>query len=249
MIRISPPLFPTMPGRAGATLSLPAGAFHPKLDLTAHAPEASRRGCEAGQGATVRAAVEAGAGGLAADQDFVLIDRIAKGDKLALKALFARHEVRVFRFALRLVRREEVAEDIVADTFLDAWRQAPSFERRSSVATWLMAIARFKALSELRKRGEAALDEEAIEAIEDEADTPEIVAQKKDKSAVLRACIDKLSPEHREVIDLVYYHDRSIEEVSRIVGAPENTVKTRMFHARKRLSELARLAGIDRGWP
>jgi RNA polymerase sigma-70 factor (ECF subfamily) len=229
-------------GRAGIALSLPAASASPRLDLAASAPEVSRRGKRAGA-----AVVEAGF--LAADQDFALIERIAKGDKLAMKALFARHEVRVFRFALRLVRREDVAEDIVADTFLDAWRQAPSFERRSSVSTWLMAIARFKALSELRKRGEAPLDEEAAEAIEDEADTPEVIAQKKDKSAVLRTCIDRLSPEHREVIDLVYYHDRSIEEVSRIVGAPENTVKTRMFHARKRLSELARLAGIDRGWP
>lgn len=236
----APDLSP-IPGRAGATLSLPAGPS-PRLDVAAPGPEASRRGHGAEE-----AAVQAGS--LAADQDFVLIDRIAKGDKLAMKALFARHEVRVFRFALRLVRREDVAEDIVADTFLDAWRQAPGFERRSSVSTWLLAIARFKALSELRRRGEAALDEEAAEAIEDEADTPEVVAQKKDKGAALRACIDRLSPEHREVIDLVYYHDRSVEEVSRIVGAPENTVKTRMFHARKRLSELARLAGIDRGWP
>lgn len=229
---------------------LPAGGPpRQQLDVAARATEASRRGSRAGEEALVEARAGSTAGLAVADQDFVLIERIANGDKLAMKALFARHEVRVFRFALRLVRREDVAEDIVADTFLDAWRQAPSFERRSSVATWLMAIARFKALTELRRRGEATLDEEAAEAIEDEADTPEIVAQKKDKGAVLRACIDRLSPEHREVIDLVYYHERSIEEVSRIVGAPENTVKTRMFHARKRLSELARLAGIDRGWP
>lgn len=185
----------------------------------------------------------------AARQDLALVERIAAGDKLAMKALFARHQLRVHRFALRLVRRQDLAEDIVAETFLDAWRQAPSFEARSTVSTWLLAIARHKAFSQLRRRGEAPLDEEMAEAVIDEADTPEETAQKKDKGALLRACIDQLSAEHREVIDLVYYHDRSVEEVSRIVGAPENTVKTRMFHARRRLSELARAAGIDRGWP
>ena len=68
--------------------------------------------------------------------------------------------------------------------------------------------------------------------------------QKKDKSAALRKCLAVLSPEHREVIDLVYYHEKSVEEVAEIVGIPEPTVKTRMFYARKRLSELLKAAGI-----
>lgn len=237
---LAPPVVgPTGPGGARSGPSALRGLTFSSAGRTFDAADAGRSEVEAVSEAGVRAA----------DQDVVLIERIAAGDKLAMKALYARHEARVFRFALRLVRRQDVAEDIVADTFLDAWRHAPAFERRSAVGTWLLGIARFKALSELRKRGEAPLDEEAADAMEDEADTPEVTAQKKDKGAVLRACIERLSPEHREVIDLVYYHDKSVEEVSRIVGAPENTVKTRMFHARKRLSELARLAGIDRGWP
>ena len=87
------------------------------------------------------------------------------------------------------------------------------------------------------------------EAIEDEADTPEVTAQKLSKAEALRRCLADLSPEHREVIDLVYYHERSVDEVSEILGIPEGTVKTRMFHARKRLSEILKAAGIDRGWP
>jgi RNA polymerase sigma-70 factor (ECF subfamily) len=75
-----------------------------------------------------------------------------------------------------------------------------------------------------------------------------VVLQKKDKAEILRACIERLSAEHREVIDLVYYHDKSIEQVAEIVGAPEGTVKTRVFYARRKLSELAKAAGIDRGW-
>ena len=73
--------------------------------------------------------------------------------------------------------------------------------------------------------------------------------QKADKSAILRRCIDALSPEHKGIIDLVYYHEMSISEASEVLQIPENTVKTRMFYARKRLSELLEAAGVDRGWP
>jgi RNA polymerase sigma-70 factor (ECF subfamily) len=65
----------------------------------------------------------------------------------------------------------------------------------------------------------------------------------------LRRCLQALTPDHREVIDLVYYHDKSVEEVAEIIGIPEATVKTRMFYARRKLSELLKAAGIDRGWP
>jgi RNA polymerase sigma-70 factor (ECF subfamily) len=181
--------------------------------------------------------------------DDVLIGRIATGDRLAMQVLFARHHVRIFRFVLRLVRDESVAEDLISEVFLDVWRQAGRFEGRSQVSTWLLAIARFKALSALRRRPDEELDEEAAEAIEDPSDDPGVALEKKDKSAAIRKCLEKLSAEHREIIDLVYYHEKSVEEVAQIVGIPENTVKTRMFYARKRLAELLRAAGIERGWP
>lgn len=181
------------------------------------------------------------------DED--LIARIATGDRLAMQVLYARHHVRVFRFVLRFVRNEATAEDLISDVFLDVWRQANRFEGRSAVSTWLMSIARFKALSTLRKRPEEELDEERAAAIEDHSDDPEVLVQKRDKGNALRQCLTALSPEHREVIDLVYYHEKSVEEVAAIVGIPEATVKTRMFYARKRLSELLKAAGVDRGWP
>jgi len=184
-----------------------------------------------------------------ATSDEVLIGRIASGDRLAMQVLFARHHVRVYRFVLRLVRDETTAEDLISEVFLDVWRQAGKFEGRSAVSTWLLAIARFKALSALRRRPDEELDEETAEAIEDTADNPEVALQKKDKSAVIRKCLEGLSAEHREIIDLVYYHEKSVEEVAEIVGIPENTVKTRMFYARKRLAELLKAAGIERGWP
>jgi RNA polymerase sigma-70 factor, ECF subfamily len=181
--------------------------------------------------------------------DEVLIGRIANGDRLAMQVLFARHHIRVYRFVLRMVRNEAAAEDLISEVFLDVWRQAEKFEGRSTVSTWMLGIARFKALSALRRRGDEQLDDETAGAIEDQADDPEIALAKKDKGAVLRQCLTKLSAEHREIVDLVYYHEKSVEEVAGIVGIPEATVKTRMFYARKKLSELLKEQGIDRGWP
>jgi RNA polymerase sigma-70 factor, ECF subfamily len=181
--------------------------------------------------------------------DEVLIARIARGDRLAMQVLFARHHVRVYRFVLRLVRNEATAEDLISEVFLDVWRQAGKFEGRSAVSTWMLGIARFKALSALRRRPEEELDEETAGAIEDQSDDPEVALAKKDKGSVLRECLTKLSAEHREIVDLVYYHEKSVEEVAGIVGIPEATVKTRMFYARKKLSELLKERGLDRGWP
>src|SRR6202050_2476574 len=181
--------------------------------------------------------------------DEVLIGRIANGDRLAMQVLFARHHVRVYRFVLRMVRNEATAEDLFSEVFLDVWRQAGRFEGRSAASTWMLSIARFKALSALRKRTEEELDDETASPLEDRADDPEVSLAKKDKAAVLRQCLSRLSAEHREVVDLVYYHEKSVEEVAGIVGIPEATVKTRMFYARRKLSELLKGQGIDRGWP
>ncbi|HUO55330.1 MAG TPA: sigma-70 family RNA polymerase sigma factor [Rhodoblastus sp.] len=181
--------------------------------------------------------------------DLELIRRIADGDRLAMQVLFNRHRLRVFRFILRFLRDEAAAEDILAEAFLDVWRQAATFEGRSSVSTWLLSIARFKALSKARQRGEAPYDEEAAAEIADEADDPEVEVAKRDKGAALRRCLEKLSVEHREIIDLVYYHEKSVEEVATIVGVPAATVKTRLFYARQKLSEILKRAGVDRGWP
>src|SRR3974390_3732435 len=97
--------------------------------------------------------------------DEVLIGRIANGDRLAMQVLYARRHVRVFRFVVRLVRDESTAEDLISEVFLEVWRQAGKFEGRSSVSTWVLSIARFKALSHVRQRSEAPYDEEAAAEI------------------------------------------------------------------------------------
>jgi RNA polymerase sigma-70 factor (ECF subfamily) len=190
--------------------------------------------------------IGAGSIPLQAASDETLLSRSAAGDRDAMRALYLRHHVRVYRFVMRLVRSQTVAEDIISEVFLDVWRQASSFQGRSAVSTWLLAIARFKALSFLRKKHEEELNEDGAAAIPDSTENPELAAQKKSTNEVLQRCITRLSREHREIVDLVYYHEKSVEEVARIVGIPEATVKTRMFYARKKLLGLLKAAGVDR---
>ncbi len=189
---------------------------------------------------TARASAHAIGGETSSDE--TLITRIACGDKLAMRALFARYQVHVYRFVLRIVRDEALAEDVISDVFLDVWRQAAQFEARATVSTWLLAIAKYKTASVLRRRTEVELDSEMAATIADPADDPEIAFQKKNSGEVLRQCLATLSPEHGQIIDLVYYHGKSVREVAEIVGIPAPTVKTRMFYARKRLAELIKAA-------
>ena len=143
-----------------------------------------------------------------------------------------------------------MADDIANEVFIELWKQAPRFEGRSEVTTWLLGIARFKALSHLRRRKEEAVDEVAAAEIADSADTPEVTAMKEcDKGAAMRRMIDALPEEHRTVIDLAYYHGRSVTEIGDVLSIPVATVKTRMFYARKKLGEALQAAGYDRGWP
>jgi RNA polymerase sigma-70 factor (ECF subfamily) len=178
--------------------------------------------------------------------DEALIRQIADGNKLAMRALFARHHVRVYRFALRIVRDTALADDVVSEVFIDAWQHAARYEGRSTVSTWLLGIARHKALTAASRRATESIDCETALNVVDPAASPEAELGQKDAGAVIRRCLAALTPEHAEVIDLVYYQDKSIKEIVEILGIPENTVKTRMFYARKRLAALVAAEGIDR---
>jgi RNA polymerase sigma-70 factor (ECF subfamily) len=184
-----------------------------------------------------------------ADEDSAdegLLGLVARGDKAAMRALFGRFNVRVFRFLVRLVNNDALAEELLNEVFIAVWRHAGQFRGRSRVSTWLLAIARQKALSVLTRRTEEELDEIALRSIEDPADNPEASLRKVERNRLLRGCLEQLSPAHREVIDFVYYHERTIEEVAEILAIPNSTVKTRMFYARKRLGELVAARGIER---
>jgi RNA polymerase sigma-70 factor (ECF subfamily) len=177
--------------------------------------------------------------------DAVLIARIATGDRPAMHALFQRHKTRVYRFILRLVSDAATADDLTSDVFLTVWRDAHKFQGRAAVSTWLLAIGRFKALEELRHRRETAPDLDEVDVIDSAAD-PEACWAEKHRGAILRMCLGALPPEHRTIIDLVYYHEKSVHQVAAIVGIPCATVKTRMFYARKKLAALLAGKGMTR---
>ena len=188
------------------------------------------------------AALPARAAAVETSSDDMLVARIGEGDRLAMQTLFARHRTPVYRWLLRFVGNETLAEDLVSDVFLDVWRQASRFEGRSSVSTWLIAIARFKAISARRRRTDAELDESVESTVADTADDPAVVLEKKNRDEMLRAALTRLSAEHKEIIDLVYYHEKSVDECAQIIGVPSGTVKTRMFYARRKLAELVQAA-------
>ena len=177
--------------------------------------------------------------------DDALIDAIADGDRHALEVLYSRHSAGVYRFALRFVADEGIAEDVMNEVFFDVWRKARSFEGRSQVSTWLLGVARNKALQITRRRRPEHLNDEACEAIEDAADDPERAIQRKQNGSILFECLKNLSPVHREIINLIYYHGKSIDEAAQTIRVPRNTVKTRMFYARSHLATLLAEAGFD----
>lgn len=178
--------------------------------------------------------------------DKALLECIADGDQAALRTLMARHQTRIYRFVMRYIRDRGTAEDIVSDTFVAVWRQAADFENRSSVATWLLAIARYKALS-ARERLVAAhepLDEVAATLV-DPGHGPDAGIERRDSARFLRQCLAALPAEQAMLLDLVYFHEKSVREAAVIAGVSENTVKSRMYLGRKKLAAMLNAASIE----
>jgi len=172
--------------------------------------------------------------------DEALLRLMAAGEQSALRILFARHKLRVFRFALSIIKDRSLAEEVVSDVFFDVWRHPGSFEARSTFSTWLLAITRHKAITSSRRHAQERSHEELTETIEDPAEDPEAALQRKQRILLLSDCLRQLPAGCRAVIDLVYYHHKTIKEVADILQIPVNTVKSRMFWARRRIGEIGR---------
>jgi RNA polymerase sigma-70 factor (ECF subfamily) len=178
--------------------------------------------------------------------DEVLLECIADGDQAALRELMIRHQTRIYRFVMRFIRDRGVAEDIVSDTFVAVWRQAADFENRSSVATWLLAIARYKALS-ARERLVAPhepLDEIAATLV-DPGHGPDAGIERRDSARFLRRCLAALPAEQAMLLDLVYFRDKSVREAAILTGVSENTVKSRMYLGRRKLATMLSAANVE----
>jgi RNA polymerase sigma-70 factor, ECF subfamily len=185
---------------------------------------------------------------VSAEQDDALIRRIAGGDQRAMRELYARHHVKVYRFVMRITRDATLAEDTLSDVFLDVWRTAGRFGHKSQVGTWLLAIARHKAIDRLREAQAAALRFAPVEdaaAVAEPGPRPDAAFGQDDRGALLRSCVAALTPIHRQIVELVYFQSKSTQEAADIVGIPRGTVKTRMFNARDQLGKLLRQAGLE----
>ena len=133
-----------------------------------------------------------------------MLKAIADGDRGAMRVLYRRHHLRVYRFVLRITNDASLADDLVSESFLGVWRQASAFEGKSQVSTWILAIARHKALSSFKRRPHEQLSDEMSNAIMDPADNAETMIQYRDHGAVIQKCLSQLSTGHRQGCSTLY---------------------------------------------
>jgi RNA polymerase sigma-70 factor (ECF subfamily) len=180
------------------------------------------------------------------EQDVELMARLVARDERALRTLMDLYGEQVFRFALRLTRQTTIAEEVANDVFLEVWSAAADFRGDSALTTWLLGITRFKASNAVRGKKLALVGGEDLDGVEDSLYDVEAEVQAQERQQllkVLRAALQKLSVEHREVLELTFFHERSCKQIAQIVGAPETTVRSRMHYARVKLCEA--LQGFD----
>jgi RNA polymerase sigma-70 factor, ECF subfamily len=166
--------------------------------------------------------------------DATLLDLVAAGDKPAMKVLYERHSAALFHFLRGRLNDGFEASDVLQETFLEVWRSAARFERRSAARTWIFGIARNKAADRIR-RGRRTVVAEPDVTVPDEAPNPEAVAAMAGEGAKVRACMQELSETHRSAVHLAFFEDMPYGEIAVVEGVPVGTVKTRVHHAKQLL--------------
>ena len=169
------------------------------------------------------------------NRDTELIIRIASGDKSAFEKLWGHYGERIFRYAFRLTNDSGKAEEVTNDVLLEVWKNAAKFEARSKVSTWLLGITRNIAFNAIRRKQVDTVDIDETTPIEGVNASVDREIDHKNLQQGLKQALFKLSAEHRDVVALTFFHGLNYHEIADIVGCPVNTVKTRMFHARKLL--------------
>ena len=177
-------------------------------------------------------------------EDAVLLQRAAQGDENAFEQLYARHSVALFNYLLRLVRRSEIAEEILQETFIAVWQQAALFEGRSAVKTWIFRIGHHKAVSWLRRNREHLTLDEGLLAGEGSALWENAEQRAWEETDALRQALDLLSPKHRAVLELAYGQGMTYKEIAWVLGCPVGTVKSRMKYALQHLEGILRRSGF-----
>ena len=163
-----------------------------------------------------------------------LLAKVAQKNKKAFEELYKLLSQKVFYFLYRLLQSKESAEDVLMEVFSTVWNTAGKFKGNSKVATWIFGIARNLALNEMRKNKKHQ-GEELYETIQDKKSNREHRAF--ESSTQVQKALSLLSFKHREILDLVFFHEATYLEISQILEIPENTVKTRVFYAKAALKE------------
>jgi RNA polymerase sigma factor (sigma-70 family) len=164
-----------------------------------------------------------------------LLRRVANGDRVAFETLYRGYYPRLTRFLERVIRRPHTVEEVLNDAMLVVWRKADSFNGQSKVSTWIFSIAYRKALKAVKRFDEPVESDD--QGVESTQPGPESLLMHRQRCALVLGQIGRMSAEHRAVIELTYYHGYAYKEIAQIMDCPVDTVKTRMFHARRRLRQ------------
>ncbi|MGE0385319.1 MAG: RNA polymerase sigma factor [Gammaproteobacteria bacterium] len=174
----------------------------------------------------------------ASDPDWTVLARVGQGDRAAFEDLYKRYHGFLYRFVYQTTRRTESVDDVINEVMYVVWRKAAQTEPRSRVSTWLLGIAYNKSLKSLARTGvralETSLGDEDQAAYSDNA----VGVREIEVNNLLEVALLQLSPEQRAVMEMVYYQGLHYSQIAQIMNCPENTVKTRIFHARRRLRAL-----------
>ncbi|MBS1211937.1 MAG: hypothetical protein H6R26_553 [Proteobacteria bacterium] len=184
---------------------------------------------------TIRSAMSTNPSDEISDTD--LIRRICTSDQVAFEVLYKRYYQRLFRFSYRVTRRLDLIEEVINDVMFVVWNKASTFNYEAKVSTWILGIAYKKCLKSVSDKIQSehvSLDEfeELMPAVNDKA------LRHVELDDWLEVALSRLSPEHRAVLELTYHHGFHYAEIAELLGCPENTVKTRVFHARKKIQSL-----------
>jgi RNA polymerase sigma-70 factor, ECF subfamily len=182
------------------------------------------------------------------EPEAVLLAAVAAGDRSAFERLYRAYEKRLYQYIYSLVYDPPLAEEIAGDTMLAVWRGAGTFGCTSRVSTWIFGIARHKTFDAIRRSGHRQREVDLDRAYElpDPNDQPDEEVRRKQVTSLTQRAMAGLTPEHREILRLVFYDEQPYEAISALLGIPTNTVKTRVYYAKQRLKDqLERLGATE----